>query len=155
MTYKNKVANILAGINWITKLGIKNVEEVSIIDIPSEWSKFYDTEDEWVRLPFLEKELGVTACLYRAKAGRIFAAHIHRNTNETIFVRSGGITIVTPKYTKVLGKYDAHTILKGVPHICYFDEYEDSLLEITWCPPMKGWNASFVEDISVQLEDKD
>jgi mannose-6-phosphate isomerase-like protein (cupin superfamily) len=146
MDYKNKLGEVLSKINWITKLGIKDVEEVSIAEIPLKWSKFNGTEDEWVRLPFLEEELSVTACLYKAKAGKVFAPHFHNETNETIFVRKGSITIVTPKYTIELFKNQAHTIEKGLPHICFFSKIENSLIEITWCPPMKGWSGSFIND---------
>tara|TARA_R110000787_G_scaffold599_1_gene2224 strand:+ start:1843 stop:2286 length:444 start_codon:yes stop_codon:yes gene_type:complete len=146
MSHTSKVRKILSSINWINKLGIKKLKSVVIPEIPLVWSSFNNTDDEWVRLPVLEKELKVSACLFKAKAGRIFEAHFHENNSETILVREGTITVITPEYTKVLNKNETLTIRKGLPHICHFknDNLDYCLIEITWCPPMNGWEGAFI-----------
>lgn len=149
MTYKSKLNNILSKLNWITKLGTSKIREVEILEIPSEWEEFPGTEDKWVKLPFMEKELNITACLYKAKSGSIFSPHFHVNSSETILVRRGGVKIYTPKYVIELGENQSHTIERGLPHICKFKTFDDpndtSLVEISWCPKMNGWDATFIK----------
>lgn len=146
MSYKDKVNKVLSGINWIVKLGTEVSKDVKIESIPNTWSKFLDTEDTWVRLPIIEKATNTSVCLYKAKKGSVLPPHFHKNHNETIYVREGNVRIITPFYDVKLKKGDSFLIDKGVSHICEFSKEEESLIEISWCPPMDGWEGSFVKN---------
>lgn len=146
MDYKDKVNKVLSGVNWIIKLGAKVSKEVKIENIPDNWGKFLDTEDTWIRLPIIEDVTNNSVCLYKAKKGSVFPPHFHKNHNETIYVRKGNVRVITPFYDVRLEKGDSFLIEKEIPHICEFSKEEESLIEISWCPPMKGWKGYFIKN---------
>lgn len=126
----------------------QTAKEVVIDEIPEEWTRFPNTENEWWRRL---KTIGddKSGCSYKAENGGVFGHHVHNNNNETIIVKEGAVKVYTPNYTRLIKKGEKFTIKKGVEHFCEFINHNQKgiiLFDLVWTPAfIKGWEANFIE----------
>ena len=121
-------------------------QEVEIPEIPTEWSNFHDTNDEWIGVPMPNSE-NSSACIYKTKAGMVFKTHKHKTEKEhlTIMNEGGMFKITTEEFTKVIEYPESCVVPKDVFHAVEF--LTDTVILCVWHPMFKkGWNASFKKE---------
>lgn len=127
--------------------GLKGYNTVDIPEIPKEWSKFLDTEDEWCgfNLPSSENSTG---CLYKAQSKSVFDPHYHAKNKEhmTVMNPNGRMKVLVENYGTYIIEYpNSIAIPKGVVHAVIFET--KTVILIVWHPKFKkGWDAKFKEE---------
>ena len=121
------------------------IKESVVEDIPEKWSKFPNTNDSWVSIPFPDTE-DVTACLYDGKKGTTFFPHKHPNNVEHFLIlnKKGKVKVITDTYMREVCYPNAVLIKRDEPHTVRF--LEDTMLLVIWHPKMvKGWGADYLK----------
>ncbi len=63
----------------------ESTKVVNIPEIPKVWSKFENTDNEWVNVD-LPKEERSTSCLFLGRKGYHFKRHVHKFSDEMMTV---------------------------------------------------------------------
>ena len=122
-----------------------NFKDISIDEIPVEYTKFGTSNDEWVSLQFPNSE-DITSALYKGTNGSIFPPHKHSNNNEhiTILNQGGKVEVITTKGSKIIEFPNSYFFEKNKVHSVKF--LTETKLLITWTPKFKkGWSGDFIE----------
>lgn len=127
--------------------GLKGFQEVEIPEIPKEWTKFLDTEDEWCGIVMPNSE-NSSACLFKGKEKSVFDPHTHAKEKEhlTVMNEGGSFKIFIEDYGTYTVEYpDSIVVPAGVTHAVIFNT--NTVVSIIWHPKFKkGWNAKFKEE---------
>jgi quercetin dioxygenase-like cupin family protein len=137
---------VRAKLSFLIKSG-GTVYDVSIPDIPKEWSVFLDTKDLWIGFDFPDSE-NTTACIYIGKKDSFFKAHRHPNNAEhiTILNKVGKIKVFTETYSKEYSFPDSVFFKEGEAHRVEF--LEETKIICMWHPKMEhGWEGEFINEI--------
>lgn len=139
---KSEIAKLRAELVYIFASKGNDATLVEIGEIPTEWEKFNNTDDEWVRC-ILPKSSNTSMCHYKAKKGSLFPAHFHNVfENSLILNEKGKARVVTESYSKTISYMESVTFKPNENHL--FEFLEDTLLQVTFNPSMgDGWNAIY------------
>lgn len=130
-------------IKYLLKTKGKGATNLVIDEIPQTWTKFLNTEDEWVELIIPESE-NASACIYKMKKGSIFPAHYHQTIEQIIIINEGGkLEIYTPSKSEVINYPNGAHFNSEEPH--YVEALEDSIMIVLWHPKFeKGWEGDWI-----------
>lgn len=147
---KKEKSNTIKGFVEVARNKLKlallgNTTSIDIEEIPNIWSKFDNTNDEWIKLDFPESE-NTSACIYYGKKGSYFPPHFHEKNIEhlTILNKYGNVEVITETYSKVIDFPNSICFDMGEIHAVKF--IEDTKILCMWHPKMKGWTAEIVEE---------
>lgn len=121
----------------------KDIETVSVDEIPDTWQNFGTKGDEWIRVDFPENE-NCSGCIYVGQEGSLFDPHTHKGAVEhmTVINPGGEIEVITDTWVKTVKYPDSVVIEKGTPHGVIFKKKTRIL--VMWHPKFeKGWNGDF------------
>ena len=124
----------------------RNLESVSIPEIPENWKQFPNSNDLWKRVVF-PKDQDTSACLYQGYSGSVFLPHIHElNIEHFVILNKGGkVEVITDEEIRIVEYPNAVVFEKGVPHAVKF--LKDTKILVMWHPSMvNGWEAQFIDD---------
>lgn len=131
----------------LAKFGVtKNNNDVTINEIPLEFEKFQNTNDEWAKVAFPSSE-NITSCVYKFTKFGDFPKHKH-SYDELIIVLDGSIKIQlydnnnTLLLDKIIIKNESFYIKPNVWH--YIKSLSKKVKIIcNWGTDYEGWKASF------------
>jgi quercetin dioxygenase-like cupin family protein len=124
----------------------REIEEVSVEEIPRKWEEFGSKEDKWISVNFPESE-NSSGCIYIGMEGSVFDPHIHNNSVEhfTVLNKGGEVEVITDQWVKTVKYPNSIVIDKGVPHAAIFKK--ETKILVIWHPKFEdGWSADFIKN---------
>lgn len=120
--------------------GTSKAVKSEIYDIPEEWTKFGDTENEWVNVT-LPNDQDASACLFRVNEDDyVFPPHFHASVEQCyIITPEGKMRCVSKTQDKIIEYPNGIYFQKGEEHIVQFLNKGMIILCI--------WRPKFIKDI--------
>lgn len=125
----------------------QRAQMVALDHIPTQWEKFADTEDLWIKVPFPKGE-DYSACLYIGRAGSYFPKHMHTVHEEMVVYTPGAqVKVYTKKGSRILGYLEGAHFAPQEEHAVKF--ITETKILCIWHPSFKqGWQAQFTKQES-------